>query len=388
MPIEENPAESAECVAQTMRSSLLFVHPGSLGDAILALAALRGLHARFHFARRIFVGQQQIGQLFLHCGEVDMALSFEHTLWTDCLLSRDTWQASTERIMDSVSHAVVWMNDADGTVAANLKRAGIPWTSVRSPNSTDLEQEHQEDRYLEILRDWDVRRPAWRPLCPMEKLHVSGSPLLVIHPGSGSPHKCLPPQIWAEAVRQLISREPAWTIALIGGPADEITLWGLRRALDRHQVQVFHNYELATIASLLASADLFWGHDSGPTHVAAAAGTPTVAVFGPTSPARWAPRGPFVRVVQGSACQCRTWDDVRACVSKPCLAIDPAQIVQHSQAMLGGLATVSSFTKGRPAWRNHGHLTCLSRTPMVHCRARCRNIVIFCEDRWNLCRMP
>jgi ADP-heptose:LPS heptosyltransferase len=54
------------------------------------------------------------------------------------------------------------------------------------------------------------------------------------------------------------------------------------------------------VAALLARCRLYVGNDSGLTHLAAAVGAETVAVFGPTDPAVWAPRGSRVRVVRGS----------------------------------------------------------------------------------------
>jgi ADP-heptose:LPS heptosyltransferase len=55
--------------------------------------------------------------------------------------------------------------------------------------------------------------------------------------------------------------------------------------------------DLYELACWLAGASLYVGNDSGITHLAAAAGAPVVALFGPTDPAVWAPRGPRVRVV-------------------------------------------------------------------------------------------
>ncbi len=52
----------------------------------------------------------------------------------------------------------------------------------------------------------------------------------------------------------------------------------------------------AAAQSWLARASLYIGNDSGITHLAAAVGTPVLAMFGPTDPAVWAPRGPNVRV--------------------------------------------------------------------------------------------
>ena len=47
-----------------------------------------------------------------------------------------------------------------------------------------------------------------------------------------------------------------------------------------------------------AGAARFVGNDSGPGHLAAITGTPTLALFGPTDPARWRPLGPHVKVLR------------------------------------------------------------------------------------------
>jgi ADP-heptose:LPS heptosyltransferase len=57
--------------------------------------------------------------------------------------------------------------------------------------------------------------------------------------------------------------------------------------------------KLPIVAARLAAAAAFVGNDSGTTHLAAMLGAPTVAIFGPTDPAVWAPTGPRVRVLGG-----------------------------------------------------------------------------------------
>nr|MBA2253284.1 glycosyltransferase family 9 protein [Nitrospirales bacterium] len=76
-----------------------------------------------------------------------------------------------------------------------------------------------------------------------------------------------------------------------------------------------------------AHADRFIGHDSGLTHLAACLQVPTVALFGPTDPIRWAPRGSHVRVVTGISCRCQGWEAVRLCDEKPCLQITLEQVI-------------------------------------------------------------
>lgn len=62
--------------------------------------------------------------------------------------------------------------------------------------------------------------------------------------------------------------------------------------------------DLPTLVAVLADADLFVGNDSGPMHAAAAVGTPTVGIFGSTSPVWTAPRGPAARTVGPAPVDC------------------------------------------------------------------------------------
>ncbi len=102
----------------------------------------------------------------------------------------------------------------------------------------------------------------------------------VIHPFAASAAKRWPMERFRELARLLERRMP---VCWCAGPEDELP--GALRIPDL--------YELAV---RLAGARVFIGNDSGISHLAAAAGTPVVVLFGPTDPAVWAPRGPDVRV--------------------------------------------------------------------------------------------
>ena len=54
------------------------------------------------------------------------------------------------------------------------------------------------------------------------------------------------------------------------------------------------------LACWLATARVYFGNDSGITHLAAAVGTPVVAIFGASDPAIWGPRGERVKIVSGA----------------------------------------------------------------------------------------
>lgn len=116
---------------------------------------------------------------------------------------------------------------------------------------------------------------------------------VAVHPGSGGRRKCWP----APRFATLIARLQA-PVLVVEGPADSDACRALVDALPA-SVPVIRatGVPLLRLAALLVECRGFLGNDSGVSHLAAALGVPTVAVFGPTDPAVWAPLGSNVSVV-------------------------------------------------------------------------------------------
>jgi ADP-heptose:LPS heptosyltransferase len=126
----------------------------------------------------------------------------------------------------------------------------------------------------------------------------SGGPFVGLHVSGGRAIKQWDPARFAEVARRLSDRCGA-TIVLTGAPEDRPLVQTLARALGpRAPIDVSGELELPALAALLERLDLFVTGDTGPMHLAAAVGTPIVAVFGPSDPARYAPRGPRDRIVR------------------------------------------------------------------------------------------
>ncbi|HSE95533.1 MAG TPA: glycosyltransferase family 9 protein, partial [Methylomirabilota bacterium] len=100
-------------------------------------------------------------------------------------------------------------------------------------------------------------------------------------------------------VRRLVARQPP--VVVTGGPADGPVLDTLQRAGALDDTHVLPDPTLPQLAALLAAARGYVGNDSGPTHLAAAVGCPTLALFGPSDPGVWAPHGAHVRVLAAEA---------------------------------------------------------------------------------------
>ena len=135
---------------------------------------------------------------------------------------------------------------------------------------------------------WPVM-PAWADdaAAALAGLGIdSAGPYAVIHPGAGAADKCWPLENFLAIAGRI--RRPA---VFVLGPV-ELDRWG-DRSVDhlRQDVQLLACPPLTTLAAAAAGAEVFIGNDSGPSHLAAAVGAPTIALFGPTRPEQFAPLG-------------------------------------------------------------------------------------------------
>jgi heptosyltransferase-3 len=141
---------------------------------------------------------------------------------------------------------------------------------------------HAADFYLEQVRSITrcTSDGVPRIACTVERGNFA-----VIHPFSGSQKKCWPLEQFEELACRLGANMP---VRWCAGPEDDLP--GSSRFGDLYE-----------LACWLASARIYIGNDSGPSHLAAAAGTPVVALFGASDPAVWAPRGPRVTIAAAAS---------------------------------------------------------------------------------------
>lgn len=335
-----------------MARTVTIVHPGALGDVLLSLTAIRALRASFPRQEFGLLAGGEIGKLLRACGEIERLFPLEGDFLASLLADRAFrsrgWAGQTFfEWLSRCDLAVCWMADPDGRLARSLGDLGVDRIIVGSPLSADCQGAHQADRLMEMLRgvvttcrhEEKLRLPDKVLDGARARLEVLGDwgkqSLAVIHPGSGSPHKCSEPALLAQAVTWLQANGAA--PVLVGGPADDERL---AEVSSRCAIPppAYRGLDLLSVAGLLAHGSLFLGHDSGLTHLAASLHIQTVALFGPTDCSRWAPRGPHVTVLSGAPCLCREqgWQTVRRCAGKPCLQIPAERLVLACQQGLQG----------------------------------------------------
>jgi heptosyltransferase I len=192
------------------------------------------------------------------------------------------------------------------------RRLGFPRQMCREPLSavfTNVHgplvdpQVHVVDQSVELLRALDVATTERRFTIPLTEADEhfaerawrelglrSDVPVVVLCPGAAWKTKQWGELNFARLNDALIRRYQVRTL-LIWGPGEESLIQGVVRAT-AYTPAIAPATTLLQLAALIARSRVFVGGDTGPLHLAAALGTPTVALFGPSTPQRNGPYGP------------------------------------------------------------------------------------------------
>ena len=117
-----------------------------------------------------------------------------------------------------------------------------------------------------------------------------GTRRLLVHPGSRSPCRLWPPERFGEVCRH-VKTELGARVVLVAGPGEEDILRQILLHAGAGQLVIDQPLTVPQFAALAAQFDLLLCHDSGPMHLAAAVGTPVVALLGSQNPVLFAPPG-------------------------------------------------------------------------------------------------
>lgn len=260
-----------------MTTRALVVHTGGIGDLLLSLPAL----ARYAEHHEIEVaGHRERLELARLAGVTNTI----HAL--DAIDFHTVFAQPSARFADFArrfDHAIVFMRD-DGAIVNAFHTAGVAEARAFPGLPPAGWRRHASAYYAECL--------GVTPGAPL-RLNLQPEPVadVIVHAGSGGRMKNWPLDRFHQVTRVFI--EHGYTVGWSRGPAEE-------ELAAPAGVCVLQGLSLTRLASALAGARLYIGNDSGITHLAAASGCPTLAIFGPTDPVVWAPRGPNVCVRLGA----------------------------------------------------------------------------------------
>jgi hypothetical protein len=243
------------------------IRPGAIGDCILSLPAMECLRGDY---TEIWV-RSEIVPLIRFAGAVHSIASTGLDLMGLPGASPPPALIDRLRSFDSI---ISWYGSNRSEFRELVVQLELPFRFLDAlpPAGAQL---HASDFFMKQAGCTGAAVPKI-PCPPERRLDFA-----VIHPFSGSPRKNWPLDRFRGVAQRL-----AMPVRWCAGPEEQL----------EHAVRIDNLYQLAC---WLSTAHLYIGNDSGITHLAAAVGTPVVAVFGPADPAVWAPRGDRVRVVSG-----------------------------------------------------------------------------------------
>lgn len=262
---------------------LLILRALGLGDLLTAVPALRALARAHPHHRRVLAAPAALRPLLPLIGAVQ---ELEPV-------------GELEPLPDSARHADVAVNlHGCGPESHRLLLAAAPrrmlafaCDGVRESAGGPAwdEREHERERWCRLLQASGIPAdPLDLDLPPAPRSPLARPGAVVLHPGAASEARRWPVERWASTAAEL--RAAGHDVLVTGGPREVERADAVCRGagLGKH-ARMAGRTDLAALASIVAEAAVVVCGDTGVGHLATALGTPSVVLFGPTSPARWGP---------------------------------------------------------------------------------------------------
>ena len=284
---------------------ILVIRGGAIGDFILTLPALKLLRDNFKSAHIEILGYKAIVALAENRYYANATRSIEYGPLSRFFARGTELPPELMEYFGSFDLIVSYLFDPDEIFANNLKRCGARQLITASAKLAGSDHAARqlakplEQLGLQLNDSAAVLFPNEADRCAAAGFlgSVEGD-VIAIHPGSGSETKNWPLQNWVELGNYLLGTK-AHSLIVVSGEADEKQMTQLQSVWKNEPVRFAANLPLPHLAAILENS-LFVGHDSGISHLAAAAGARCVLLFGPTDPAIWAPMNEKAQVLRAT----------------------------------------------------------------------------------------
>ncbi|HEY7900925.1 MAG TPA: glycosyltransferase family 9 protein [Caulobacteraceae bacterium] len=273
---------------------ILFIAPSRIGDAVLASGLVKVLADRIPQARFTFVGSDLTAPLFADAPALDGLIAMEKRPLSQHWLG--LW---------SKARAVRWGLIVDlrgGAISSFLRRSR---RAVWRKSGVHEHKVMEVARLLDLADDppWPFLFTAHETEARAESLTAGTGPILAIAPAANWIGKAWPAERFAAVARRLLGRGgplDGGRLMVLGGAADrDAANTVLAAVVGQRQIDLAGREPLLVSYAALKRARLFIGNDSGVMHLAAAAGIPTLGLFGPSDEQVYGPWGDRAKAVRG-----------------------------------------------------------------------------------------
>lgn len=282
---------------------ILFITATRIGDAVLSSGLIKRLVDEIPDARFTIVAGPHAAPLFAHVPGLDRVIVLEKAKggrhWFDLWrkVRHTNWGLIVDLRGSGISRFLTTKRRA-----IHQKSAAPTHKVLEAARTLRIEDEPAAPY---IFTDPDAEAYA-------DELTKGVGPILALAPSANWIGKTWPVERFAQVAMRLL-RDPHSPMAggrlmVLGGPGDDKAANALRDVARKGFIDLAGKADLVTAFACLKRARLFIGNDSGAMHLAAAAGTPTIGLFGPSDERLYAPWGDHTRVVRGP----RSYEQIRA----------------------------------------------------------------------------
>jgi len=313
------------------------IKPSALGDVVQSLPVIHAVRHRFPCATLSWVINDSFAPLIEPTGVVDEVIRFERDQFRSLSpISRGRlWEFGRllkSKKFDLVidlqglfrSAAMGWVTGAPVRIGLASAREGATLSYTHIANDLPIER-GAVDRYwsvAELLGVGDLPKIFPLRISSVERqaaVSMIGSlprPWVAVNAGSRWQTKRWPADHFATAMERTVGPRQG-SVVIVGGPGEESVAEDVASGLTIPFVNLTGKTSLRLLDALLESVDLLVTNDSGPMHLAAALGTPTVSIFTCTSPARAGAFGAGHSILQTSV-SCRA-SYIKQCSRMDCM---------------------------------------------------------------------
>jgi ADP-heptose:LPS heptosyltransferase len=302
------------------REKILALQFKYFGDAVLLTPALRALRGHFPQAEIHLLAPEEIAPLFEHLPWLARVWAMPRRRGHASL--GQTWPFLRALRREHFDRSVDFASNDRGAILSRLigatRRLGWDepggfwgrrycYTDRVAP---ETKLPYEAARMAQLLSGWQVPPPASLeleicadPALEVAAAHLLPTPAVLCHLAASQPNRQWPGRRWAELCQLAAAASTPLVFTTAAGVREQALTDELKQIVPNATV-LPPMPDLALFLAVLKRAGIFVSGDTGPLHFAAGLGVPTISLFGPSDPERFAPRGAKHQFLKTMHCSC------------------------------------------------------------------------------------